>query len=66
MTTMLTYRQRAGRFGREVRGDEVHAEDAKTTIVMEGAMTAGYAIDADAVAAAIVDRLVAGRTLRVH
>jgi hypothetical protein len=61
MTTMLTYQQRAGRFGREVRGDD----DTGTTMENDGGGKAVYVIDADAVAAAIVERLVAGRTLRV-
>jgi len=61
MTTMLRNQQRAGRFGREVRGDEVQTEN---TAGGERFATVGYVIDPDAVAAAIVDRLVAGRTIR--
>jgi hypothetical protein len=70
MTTMLRYQQRAGRFGREVRGDDVQTDDARMGIDADGAgggfETVGYVIDADAVAAAIVDRLIAGRTVPVR
>ena len=59
MTTMLTYQQRAGRFGREVRGDD----ETGTTVENDGGGKAVYVIDADAVAEAIVERLVAGRTI---
>ena len=70
MTMLLRYQQRAGRFGRDVRRvDEVQMNDAKTVMETgcddECRRTAGYVIDADAVAAAIVDRLLAGRTLRL-
>ena len=67
MTTLLRYQQRAGRFGRELRGDEV--ETYETTPAMEtdddreSAQVLGYVVDADAVAAAIVDRLLVGRAL---
>ena len=67
MTTMLRYQQRAGRFGRELRGDDAPAADTKTPMAHDGASeridTAGYAIDPAVVAAAIVDRLVVGRAL---
>jgi hypothetical protein len=63
MTTMLRYHQR-GRFGREVQGDDVQTAETRTAMTNdERTETAGYAIDPDAVAAAIVDRLFAGRTI---
>jgi hypothetical protein len=60
-----------GRFGREVRpapaAADVSMADARTTMQTDRAegrfATAGYEIDTDAVAGAIVDRLLAGRTL---
>jgi hypothetical protein len=62
MTTLLLNQQRAGRFGREIRGD-----DAFTTTETDGAdeplRAIGYVVDPEAVAAAIVERLIAGRTL---
>jgi hypothetical protein len=58
MTTLLRYQQRAGRFGRELRGDDVDMDDDR-----EGPETLGYVVDADAVAAAIVERLLVGRAL---
>jgi ATP-dependent helicase YprA (DUF1998 family) len=58
MTTLLRYQQRAGRFGRELRGEEVETYDDRDEPV-----TLGYVVDADAVAAAIADRLLAGRAL---
>jgi hypothetical protein len=69
MTTVLRYQQRAGRFGRDVRGvDEVQMDDARTAMETDCdddcRRTAGYVIDAHAVAAAIVERLLAGRTLK--
>jgi len=60
MTTALRNLRRAGRFGRELRGDEPQA--APEGVCFD---TASYVIDADAVAAAIVDRLLVGRTLAV-
>ena len=57
MTTMLRYQQRVGRFGREVRD-----EDVRTEATREHTRGVNYVIDPDAVAAAIVERLVAGRT----
>jgi hypothetical protein len=68
MTTLLRYHKRAGRFGREVRTDEGETYETRTAMATDGAregsQTVGYVVDADAVAAAIVDRLLAGRTLR--
>jgi hypothetical protein len=58
MTTLLRYQKRAGRFGREVR-----SEDSELDAAIERSELAGYVVDADAVAAAIVERLLAGRTL---
>jgi hypothetical protein len=59
-----------GRFGREVRpapAADVSMADARTTMQTDRAdgrfLRAGYEIDAHAVADAIVDRLLAGRTL---
>jgi hypothetical protein len=63
MTTGVRHQKRAGRFGRELRGDEVQIADARTDMDTDRSQTAGYAIDADAVAAAIIDRLLAGGTL---
>jgi hypothetical protein len=60
-----------GRFGRDVPGlapDDVEMADARTTMLgddaPDGVELMGYTIDPDAVAAAIVDRLMAGGTLR--
>ena len=75
MQTVTRYPQHEkaarGRFGRDVRGlaaDDVQMADARTTMQSdesrEGAEPMGYVIDPDAVATAIVDRLMAGRTLR--
>jgi hypothetical protein len=75
MQTVTRYPQQLkaarGRFGRDVRelaADDVQMADARTTMQSdesrEGAEPMGYVIDPDAVAAAIVDRLMAGRTLR--
>jgi hypothetical protein len=74
MQTVTRYPQQEkaarGRFGRDVRelaADDVQMADARTTMQSdesrEGAEPIGYVIDPDAVAAAIVDRLMAGRTL---
>ena len=72
MKTVTRYeRQEApqGRFGREVRPApaDVQMADARTTMQTDRAEerieTAGYEIDADAVADAILSRLLAGRTL---
>ena len=54
MTTVLEQQQRAGRFGRESRAEEV---------TDEGTAHFGYVVDPDAVAEAIIARLLAGRTL---
>jgi hypothetical protein len=69
MTTVLRYQQRAGRFGRDVRsGYDVHADDTRMAMETDGAdepsSGVGYVVDAAAVAAAIVERLLAGRTLK--
>jgi hypothetical protein len=57
-----------GRFGRDVPGpapDDV--QDARTTMqtddTLERVAALGYRVDPDAVAGAIIDRLLAGRTL---
>ena len=75
MTTAARYEQlegRAqGRFGRDVRSaaalDDVQMADPRTTMqtdrVQDRFETLKYEIDADAVADAIVSRLLAGRTL---
>jgi hypothetical protein len=74
METLTRYQQdqRAarGRFGRDVPGpatDDVQMADARTTMeaddTPERAAAIGYQVDPDAVAAAIIDRLMAGRTL---
>jgi hypothetical protein len=67
MTTVLRQQQRVGRFGRELPGDEVLMDDSRTRMETDDAgehfNTADYVIDVDAVAAAIVDRLIAGRTI---
>jgi hypothetical protein len=65
MTTVLRYHQRVGRFGREVRGDDVQMPDPRTEMETDGAgfETAGYVVDPDAVASAIISRLLAGRTI---
>jgi hypothetical protein len=59
MTTLLRYQKRAGRFGREIR-----SEDSELDAAIERSELAGYVVDADAVAAAIVERLLAGGALR--
>jgi hypothetical protein len=72
MTTTARYHRQEvarGRFGREVRPApaDVQMADARTTMQTDRAEarieTAGYEIDADAVADAILSRLLAGRTL---
>ena len=73
MQTVTRYlesgRAARGRFGRDVPGpaaDDAQMADARTTMqsddAPERAEALGYVIDPDAVAAAIVDRLLAGRT----
>jgi hypothetical protein len=58
-----------GRFGRDVPApvtDDVQMADARTSMQSEAEgrfEIAGYEIDPDAVAAAILERLLAGRTL---
>jgi hypothetical protein len=56
MTTMLRHQQRSGRFGREVPHEDVQHYEAHEREEVD------YVIDPDAVAAAILERLVAGRT----
>jgi hypothetical protein len=75
MKTATRYDQHAaqarGRFGRDVRpapaADDVPMDDARTQMHTDRAGerfdTALYVVDADAVAAAIVHRLIAGRTI---
>ena len=76
MKTALRYQQQAarrGRFGREVPAapatDDVQTAEARTTMQTDGPDGTGesgvYMIDAHAVAEAILDRLIAGRTLAV-
>jgi hypothetical protein len=62
-----------GRFGREVRAlatEDVQMADARTTMQSEHPEdrreNGGYVIDANAVADAIIARLMAGRTLPRH
>jgi hypothetical protein len=62
-----------GRFGRDVPGlapDDVQMADARTTMQTDDAPerveAIGYQVDPHAVAAAIVDRLMAGRMLPAH
>ena len=72
MKTAIRYQRRdkAGRFGRDVQAAQadVQAAEARTTMQGHGGEerfdTAGYEIDPDAVASAIVSRLLAGRTLQ--
>ena len=77
MKTAIRYeRQEAatrGRFGREVQpapAADTQMADARTTMQTDRAAarfdTAGYEVDADAVADAILSRLLAGRTLTVR
>jgi hypothetical protein len=65
MTTLLRYQQRAGRFGRAVPSEDVESYEPRTPMTTddERSTTAGYVVDADAVAEAIIARLLAGRTL---
>jgi len=65
MNTTLQHQQRAGRFGRAVPGDDAQAAEVAADAPDERFETLGYAIDPDAVADAIVERLLAGRTLRL-
>jgi hypothetical protein len=65
MTTLLRYQQRAGRFGRAVPSEDVETYETSAAMPKDEkpSETAGYAIDPDAVAEAIVARLLAGRTI---
>jgi hypothetical protein len=63
MTTVLRYQQRAGRFGRDVRGEDDLRTAMETDRADERSEAAAYVVDADAVAAAIIARLLAGRTI---
>jgi hypothetical protein len=65
MTTALQEEIRTGRFGRALRGDESPIADAQTPVESGGErfVLHGYTVDPDAVAAAIVERLLAGRTI---
>ena len=66
MTMVLPQQQRAGRFGREVRSGDVPTDDAPVTGGdgrEEPVRTIDYEVDAQAVAGAIVERLLAGRTI---
>ena len=60
MTTVLRHQQRAGRFGREIGGDDT--TKATGLDAGESSEIVGYAIDEHAVAEAIVERLRAGRS----
>ena len=74
MQTTLRYEQQQdgrlesvleGRFGRAPQIDDVHVADARTTDPDDGQDRfdrVRYGVDPDAVARAIVERLVAGRT----
>jgi hypothetical protein len=65
MMTVLQKQQRTGRFGRELPDVEVQL-DALPTDAQHAKRheLADYVVDADAVAAAIIARLLAGRTLQ--
>ena len=56
MTTALLLQRKTGRFGRDVEAEP--AGDQPSEVV-------GYEVDPEAVAAALLERLVAGRTLRL-
>jgi len=68
MRAVVRYSQREGRFGRESRDDRNTAADMGTTMDTNDSgkrfEPSGYMVDPSAVAAAIVDRLIAGRILR--
>jgi hypothetical protein len=76
MQTVTRYQQEdraeRGRFGRDVLApatEDVQMADARKTMQSEHAddfESGGYEIDADAVADAIIARLMAGRTLHRH
>ena len=60
MTTALLLQRRAGRFGREIEPEPAAGlADADVDFA-----ATDYEVDVDAVAAAIVERLIAGRTIR--
>jgi hypothetical protein len=67
MNAGVRYSERAGRFGRESRDDRVPAADTSTAMETNDAgkslQPSGYMVDPSAVAAAIIDRLVAGGVL---
>jgi hypothetical protein len=63
MTTLLRYQQRAGRFGRALRGDDVETYETSTAIETDDDRAVDYVVDADAVAAAMTERLLTGRAL---
>jgi hypothetical protein len=70
MKAVVRYSQRAGRFGRDSRDELVPAADTSTAMETNDPgkrlEPSGYLVDPSAVAAAIIDRLVAGRILRRH
>jgi len=65
MDTTLDHQLRKGRFGRAVTSDDARAAGSAADGPDERFETLGYAVDARAVADAIVERLLAGRTLRL-
>jgi hypothetical protein len=65
MTTALRYHRRAGRFGRDVSAQHVAAMCDPEPQNSKSFEVKGYVVDADAVARAIVERLLAGRAIRV-
>jgi len=65
MNTTLDHQQRKGRFGRAVTSDDARAAGAAADGPDERFTTLDYVVDPTAVADAIVERLLAGRTLRL-
>ena len=67
MNTAIRYIKRPGRFGREVRDDRVPTAERGTIMESNDAgkpsQPSGYMVDPSMVAAAIIDRLIAGRIL---
>ena len=67
MKAVVRYSERAGRFGRDSRDDRVPVADTSTPMEINDSgkrlEPSGYMVDPRAVAAAIIDRLVAGRVL---